>query len=784
MNNIPPGAGEFTPEDHINATFDLFFEPGSAVEIRAFSDRGRFNGFFDDPKAFLMAAVKQDKLGRKGIYVTLNAVPPAFLALRNNRIDKAEKATADADIVRRAWLLVDADPRRNPSEISSTDVEKGRARLKLQEVMDFLSGLGFPEPIVADSGNGYHGLYPIDLPRDDDGLVRNVLTALDALFSNEQVKIDTSVSNPARITKLYGTMVRKGEDTEDRPHRRSGVLYVPDTREPASRETLEAVVALGPQPEPPPAGEQRGAGGVRPGQKFDVQAFLQKYEIPVLSGPRQWDGMSGWGGSTLWIVPCPFIDHGPRDRAAHVIQAPDGRVSFRCKHDHCEGRDWKQFRRHYEPGYDPNREYAPAARGGRRSGDDKPDQIDLVDRWRERNPDIRFGAGSWREYRDGYWPEIPEATVEKSILAIIKEARAEGIKPSANLLTSLTALARVEVRVPEDVWDSPERGIIVCQNGTLEINGRKLREHRPEDYALYAVAFPYDPEAKAEAWELTFAGRLGKSWEFLQEYAGYSLTTRTEHETAVFLLGDPGCGKSTFVEGITTVLGERSRPLSLAQLAQSKFALANVPGRTLLTATESPHMYLKSTAILDTLISGEPMEVERKYERPEAFRPVAKVLWAMNETPQVRNPNAGFFRRVKIVPFPPLGETKQNPLVKELIKTEGSGILNWALDGLDRLNAQRTFTVSPAMEAEGQEFRQENDIPALFIAETCEPKADGRVRGSELYRRYADWCRDSGHNPIGKNRIGKEWQRLGFKEIRPKNVVHYAGLELKETHVY
>jgi len=191
------------------------------------------------------------------------------------------------------------------------------------------------------------------------------------------------------------------------------------------------------------------------------------------------------------------------------------------------GRDWKQFRKHYEPEYDPNREYAPPARGGRRSGDDKPDQIDLVDRWREQNPDIRFGAGSWREYRDGYWPEIPEATVEKSILAIIKEARAEGIKPSANLLTSLTALARVEVRVSEDVWDSPERGIIVCQNGTLEINGRKLREHRPEDYALYAVAFPYEPEAKAEAWELTFAGRLGKSWEFLQEYAGYSLTTRT-----------------------------------------------------------------------------------------------------------------------------------------------------------------------------------------------------------------------------------------------------------------
>jgi P4 family phage/plasmid primase-like protien len=417
-------------------------------------------------------------------------------------------------------------------------------------------------------------------------------------------------------------------------------------------------------------------------------------------------------------------------------------------------------------------------------GGAKPDQIDLVDRWRERNPDIRFGAGSWRRYQNGYWPKISEVEVERGLLDIIKEARSEGVKPSANLLNSVTALARVEVRVPEHVWDNPERGIIVCQNGTLEINGRRLREHRPEDYSLYAVAFAYDPVAKAEFWEEAFAPRLGKSWEFLQEYAGYALTTRTEHETAVFLLGDPGCGKSTFVEGVTTVLGERSKPLSLASLVQSKFALSSVPGRTLLTATEAPHLYLKSTAILDTLISGEEMEFERKYEKPESFRPVAKVLWAMNETPQVRNPNAGFFRRVKIVQFPSLGDTKRNPLVKELIKTEGSGILNWALDGLDRLNAQRTFTVSPEMEEAGQAFRQENDIPALFVAEMCEVESGTRVKGSELYRRYTEWCRDSGHNPIGKNRIGKEWQRLGFKEVRPQNVPHYVGLELRErSHV-
>jgi hypothetical protein len=59
--------------------------------------------------------------------------------------------------------------------------------------------------------------------------MERLLKRLDARFSDSRVKIDTTVSNAARITKLYGTVARKGADTPDRPHRLSRIMEVPNS---------------------------------------------------------------------------------------------------------------------------------------------------------------------------------------------------------------------------------------------------------------------------------------------------------------------------------------------------------------------------------------------------------------------------------------------------------------------------------------------------------------------------------------------------------------------------
>jgi hypothetical protein len=170
--------------------------------------------------------------------------------------------------------------------ISATDAEKAAAWATVNQVRDYLAGEDWPDPVLADSGNGYNLLYHIDLPADDDGLVKCCLEALARLFDSDRVKIDLKVFNPARITKPYGTVARKGDLTPERPHRRSGVLHTPESEmQPVPPEKLHALAAEVPQPEQPTsAGARNSTGDGHFEHRLDVARYLTP-ETPALRDP-------------------------------------------------------------------------------------------------------------------------------------------------------------------------------------------------------------------------------------------------------------------------------------------------------------------------------------------------------------------------------------------------------------------------------------------------------------------------------------------------------------------
>ena len=186
-----------------------------------------FGGFFDDTEKLIKNACSIKYA--LGWYIVLNPCHPDALYRIYNRAKKLgrEDSASDNDILRRKWLPIDLDPVRI-SRISSTDEEHQMAIQRAMEVKDYLHHQGWSDPIVADSGNGGHLLYSVDLPVKDDGFVENCLKALDRGFSDDKVKVDKSVATPARIWKLYGTPACKGDNTKKRPHRMAKILQVPD----------------------------------------------------------------------------------------------------------------------------------------------------------------------------------------------------------------------------------------------------------------------------------------------------------------------------------------------------------------------------------------------------------------------------------------------------------------------------------------------------------------------------------------------------------------------------
>jgi len=147
-----------------------------------------------------------------------------------NRIRQTDQTTSDRDVRFYRWLPLDLDPVR-PAGISSSDSELADA-LKLSDVVaDYcVKEKGFSKPIRAMSGNGAHLLFRLaDLPANDENkkMIKNFLEGLAQRFDTEIVKLDTTVYNPARVWKLYGTQARKGDPLpagqyrEARPHRES-----------------------------------------------------------------------------------------------------------------------------------------------------------------------------------------------------------------------------------------------------------------------------------------------------------------------------------------------------------------------------------------------------------------------------------------------------------------------------------------------------------------------------------------------------------------------------------
>lgn len=229
--------------------FSKIITPGNTIELRVVkSSRGTISGFFDDVDAFAKAAA--DLSGTcPAVYFTLN---PVDAVATNRLIYGADRNTLtdDAKIARREWLLVDIDPTR-PADCSSTDKEHADAIAKARKIADFLTFEGWPDPILADSGNGAHLLYRIDLPNDDDArtLCRGVLAGLAQRFDCPASSVDRKVFNASRICKVYGTLSQKGNSTEERPHRMSAVLECPDEIEIVPADRLRQIAIIEARPE-------------------------------------------------------------------------------------------------------------------------------------------------------------------------------------------------------------------------------------------------------------------------------------------------------------------------------------------------------------------------------------------------------------------------------------------------------------------------------------------------------------------------------------------------------
>lgn len=132
----------------------LLHGPDDIVEIRSIDPKPIISGYFKASSPAI--ATELAKYPNRTFYQTLNVVQPACYArVQHERlIEHPRETTSDNDIGGYQWILIDADPVR-PGGVNASVPEKEAARKIAGAVMMKLMAMGFKEPVVADSGNGY-----------------------------------------------------------------------------------------------------------------------------------------------------------------------------------------------------------------------------------------------------------------------------------------------------------------------------------------------------------------------------------------------------------------------------------------------------------------------------------------------------------------------------------------------------------------------------------------------------------------------------------------------------
>jgi len=290
-----------------------------AVEVRHLPTAQ--SGLFDDVPALLSSIKRFEQFG--GLYCTLNEpTRPA-----TNRF--GELALKDRDMVRIKRIPFDFDPVRHGAldQLSST-AQIEAARGACLDLAAKLCSLGFPRPLLAFSGNGYHLQYRTDLPAGP-GTVRlldTIYRGLAEACSSAEVVFDRTVRNPSRILRLYGTVNRKGGG--ERPTR----CWIPDPWLPVGLETLlplaQRLASRSPTREHPVVSDFiRGAGDYK---TLDVAAWMSAhglYEAAI--------------GDRKHAVRCPWEDEHSASGSKNdtiVLEADGGWPNFYCHHAHCVDR--------------------------------------------------------------------------------------------------------------------------------------------------------------------------------------------------------------------------------------------------------------------------------------------------------------------------------------------------------------------------------------------------------------------------------------------------------------
>jgi putative DNA primase/helicase len=398
--------------------------------------------------------------------------------------------------------------------------------------------------------------------------------------------------------------------------------------------------------------------------------------------------------------------------------------------------------------------------------------------------------GGWMHWQGPHWIEIDDAELRSRIYKILGEVdykkpiKEKGevvgyeITPwdpnkhkISDVLEAMAAVGHLSSSIdpPAKIVHSAVRAenaagqLISCSNGLLNLSTRKVSDHTPALFNVVSVPFDYDAEApEPKAWFKFLKSVWGddtQSVALLQEYIGYVLSGRTDMQKMLLLIGPTRSGKGTITRMLAALIGRgHVAGPTLASLG-TNFGLQPLLGRPLAIISDARLGSMPANTVVERLLSitGEDMlTVDRKYRDPWSGKLPTRFVILSNELPRFRDSSGAIANRLLILQMTKSFLGREDRTLDGRLGKELAGILNWALEGLDRLIENGRFTV-PKSSDDATNLMMDLASPmSAFVRDCCVRDPQASVERAVLYNAYQRWCLGNGHRPGSMPTFGRD----------------------------
>lgn len=396
-----------------------------------------------------------------------------------------------------------------------------------------------------------------------------------------------------------------------------------------------------------------------------------------------------------------------------------------------------------------------------------------------------YETGNLFAYDSGIWGDDGEQVLRERA----REMMASDY--STSVLRELKDQVRATNSVSIDRLGVPA-GKAAVHNGLLDLGTRELRELRPEDHALHRLPVNFDPDGTCPRWRSFLEEVTGdeSARRQLQEFVGYCLAGGEPWlKKALMIFGPTDAGKTVFLEIVERLFGEDANAAQTPQyLAGERWGFHQLAGKPVNIRHDIDASRIQSLGILKEIIDGNAVNAEQKGKDPYQLKPKTRLLFAANRAPDRPVDDEAFWNRWLTIVFPrsiPPEEQVDKAKLLKTLEEELPGILNWALDGLDRLRANGGFSAEQSPDEVRRLWEEYGSPVERFKAMRLVKDPEAVVPKPHIQEEFTVFCIDNGYEDISDQKLTQKLTRdpaigEGQRRINGDRPRVFTGVRLEE----